>query len=496
MRSGPAVKTHERRRARDAGNSHPKTMATAVGVCLVAALAAPLSPTVASEPTNSASACKLPPHVPYGLVPVSLAVPVPKERLAGRSEINVLIVRFELTDGRSGGPSGFNPRVSALISRLSRGTVSVNARDSTFVYRPKMSLQQWAEMVSGQHAAYMRDESKGTWGFLRKAVAEIDVYEDLSKVDSIILQGNLTAEEERRFGRVYEAFQTTAGDTGFLRPIQTQDGILYNAVLQSGSTGWITDAHELLHNFGLMDLYGGPFAAEERAEGWSLMASDEPSLFYWERWQLGWIDDHEVLCLDARNGRLLHPIELHMSHTDRTSTKLIVIRTEEFNVIAVELRERGLPSQYEGVWMIPAELGQSLLTYEVQIDRRPGGIKMIDQPRRMTSDDLRIGMTRRLGEFELMVTDAQVGSTSIALWSTGLSGTADAVTLRGVASAKALQRQAEAAAKAEAERVAAVAAVPIRSKISKTTITCVKGKTIKKVTAIKPKCPVGHRKLK
>jgi hypothetical protein len=473
---------------------NPSRSIWAVVACvLVVAVATPFPQAVAAGPSTDAALCRLPPHVPYNNAPVSLAVPVPKERLAGRPVVNILVVRFELTDGRSVGPSGFSPRVSALISRLSRGTVIVNARDSAFVYRPKMSLEQWAQMVAGQHGSYMRDETTSTWGFVRQAVAEIDVHEDLSKVDSIILQGNLTSEEERRFGRVYEAIQMTAGDTGFLRPIQTQEGTLHNAIVQSGSTGWITDAHELLHNFGLMDLYGGPFPQEERAEGWSLMASDEPSLFYWERWQLGWIEDHEVVCLDARDGRQLVPSEIHMNLADHTSAKLIVIRTAEFSAIAVELRERGLPSQYEGVWMIPAQLGQSLLTYEVQIDRRPGGIKMIDQPRRMTADDLRIGTTRTLGEFELLVTDAQVGTTSVALWSTALSGTEEVANLRSVASANALQRQAEAIAKAEAERRATAAAV-VLPKSRKTTITCVKGKTIKKVTGFKPKCPAGYRK--
>jgi hypothetical protein len=28
----------------------------------------------------------------------------------------------------------------------------------------------------------------------------------------------------------------------------------------------------------------------------------------------------------------------------------------------------------------------------------------------------------------------------------------------------------------------------------KTTISCVKGKTVKKVTAVKPKCPTGYKK--
>ena len=51
------------------------------------------------------------------------------------------------------------------------------------------------------------------------------------------------------------------------------------------------------------------------------------------------------------------------------------------------------------------------------------------------------------------------------------------------------EAEAEAKAKAEAEAKAKVEAAK-----KKITITCVKGKTVKKVTAVKPKCPNGYKK--
>jgi hypothetical protein len=52
----------------------------------------------------------------------------------------------------------------------------------------------------------------------------------------------------------------------------------------------------------------------------------------------------------------------------------------------------------------------------------------------------------------------------------------------------------EAEAKAVAEKLAAekIAAAKLAS-AKKSTITCVKGKLTKKVTAVKPKCPVGYK---
>lgn len=53
--------------------------------------------------------------------------------------------------------------------------------------------------------------------------------------------------------------------------------------------------------------------------------------------------------------------------------------------------------------------------------------------------------------------------------------------------------KAEADAKAKADEEAAKAMAPKKTS-KKTTITCLKGKTVKKVTAVKPKCPAGFKK--
>ena len=48
-------------------------------------------------------------------------------------------------------------------------------------------------------------------------------------------------------------------------------------------------------------------------------------------------------------------------------------------------------------------------------------------------------------------------------------------------------------AKLEAARILAEAKAKASAALKKTTITCVKGKLIKKVTAVKPTCPSGYK---
>jgi membrane protein involved in colicin uptake len=56
-----------------------------------------------------------------------------------------------------------------------------------------------------------------------------------------------------------------------------------------------------------------------------------------------------------------------------------------------------------------------------------------------------------------------------------------------------LKAKQEADAKAAAELKAKQEADAKAAALKKTTITCVKGKLVKKVTAVKPKCPTGYK---
>jgi hypothetical protein len=56
-----------------------------------------------------------------------------------------------------------------------------------------------------------------------------------------------------------------------------------------------------------------------------------------------------------------------------------------------------------------------------------------------------------------------------------------------------LKAKQDAEAKAAAELKVKLEAETIAAALKKTTITCVKGKLTKKVTAVKPKCPTGYK---
>ena len=114
--------------------------------------------------------------------------------------------------------------------------------------------------------------------------------------------------------------------------------------------------HDIMHMFGLADLYESVCATEDcnspnfdwrvqfRAAGaWSLMSyAGHPhnELLGWERWLIGWLDDKEIHCINTTEE---HVIEIIPSYSEALGTRLISIPLEEYVSMVVEMRE---PSRY------------------------------------------------------------------------------------------------------------------------------------------------------
>ena len=108
-----------------------------------------------------------------------------------------------------------------------------------------------------------------------------------------------------------------------------------------------------------------------------------------------------------------------------------------------------------------------------------------------------VGRIYRTPDFDLLLFNKVSNSFQLNLTPKSLIGSEDAknlvsksLNLRNTLIEKQnaeIKAEAEAKAKADADTKAKV--IP-----TKTTITCIKGKTLKKVTAINPKCPAGYKK--
>jgi len=485
-----------------------------------------LQPNFPVAAATTASDCKIDREGTVENSPVSVGFPIHPDRYVGRTEVNVLVASFELKDVKfTKKLESFKDRdifTTKLVSRLSRNKVKINFIYTDKVFTYGKTLKEWEELKAGQHDAYGRqDESKSTWGFVREAISWFDKDLDFSKIDSFVLQGpfdSKVASEEKT--AVYEAFMTRTEAKGFFRPFAANEKNILNAFVMSGTFEWLSYAHELLHNFGLTDLYDSTGKEPEPlAYKWSLFSSGNPTLFYWERWQLGWIDDSEVLCIDLRNSQVVEPRAVTLNYQSSTEYKMIVLRLDAKTAYAIELREPILLEQYETSDRWKDISGQALLTYSVKSNRWPAPIRMVNQPPQVVQDDLTVGKVRNLGSYQVEVFDAEIGRTVVGLWSESFASSQKVSEIRtsavekrdarlAILKAQADAKIAEEKAKQEAEAAEAKAKLeasnkaPINQNLLKSnkqsskkiTITCTKGSISRKVIGINPKCPSGFKK--
>ena len=294
------------------------------------------------------------------------------------------------------------------------------------------------------------------------------------------------------------------------------------------SSPWRTVAHEVGHLLGLMDLWNredstawqgqtaAPFSLMNTGAGWGY-AGD---FFAWEKWVLGWIPDTDVYCfskdpndlsvdlasLDALEGIRLIAVPI-------TSTKVLVIEyrkksTIDFGIIksgalvyTVDTTKRNFELP---IRIVPSEEAlqqpfvENLKDYErykraplgnfdsVEIEGLQVANTGIDSGKGLLiSNKSRSEMKAYLGNL-LLQTKAEIEAKAAAELKAKQEAEA-----RAAAELKAKQ---EAEAKAAAELKAKQEAATKAPAAKKTTITCVKGKLTKKVTAVNPKCPTSYKK--
>ena len=216
-------------------------------------------------------------------------------------------------------------------------------------------VHRWWRAPHG-YRTYLADDAAGATGLWPSAGAESvrladDTY-DFSDTDIV-----LTVFPSDHFGRglaLGYAFADGTALSGFRINTHpgTSDGVPWD---------WgLTAAHELVHNFGLLDLY--PYdpsvhrrGSAPRGKAWvsveiGLMglrahyADADYSLWFvspvemlaWSRWQLGWLEPAQVAC----GVRLGAPVQLQPVARPGTGTAAVVVPLNEYEMVVVENRRQ------------------------------------------------------------------------------------------------------------------------------------------------------------
>jgi M6 family metalloprotease-like protein len=313
------------------------------------------------------------------------------------------------------------------------------------------------------------------------------------------------------FGAAFPDFPINLGGKTILNSqLVGQVGSINSAV-----PSWKVFAHEYGHFLGMYDYYvpgtgdsgksPGPFDIMGNTTG------DSNSFFGFQRWIQGWLDDADVICnlnpnsstvhslvpLGSKNGKrvFVHPI-------DGTTALVIEYRTDtEFDNL----------NGNEGllVYLIDMKVASSEGPISIQPSEQDLVLNPRDDVEKYSKAPLSTGQSVKVRDLVIIaeevskerasfkvltVLDYQAKQEAEAKASAELKAKQE-TDAKAAAELKAKQdAEAKAAAELKAKQEAeAKAAVASAAATKKTSITCVKGKLIKKVTALKPKCPTGYK---
>ena len=424
---------------------------------------------------------------------VSLGKPVAIERLAKKSRIRIGVLPYYFTDEKpkilTENEKSDYLQAAQLITNLSSGAITIEVK-----FLPSLNTENSQSSLINilkQGNRSWSDIENSTWGFVKKTILTADKSIDFSNLDSVVLEGNVLEQnysgaEAMAFLRGSQGNVYTDWENEFFRSVKTSEGFIDNAVLLIGHKGVNTIAHELMHNFGLTDLYGsgsGPGLLSMMAVG--------SGLLNYEKAVLGWFPNSQFVCKEYRDFINENSVENVLVIDNFRQDSIFLLKQTEETAYIVEVINRE---------------GKSLLVvYLIEQNLRPPITVFYDPNIAFSNFDLsnprNIGSSYSALDFDLLINNVRSNTAILNFVPKKLKNTVEANNLYKQSS---LNKEAELKAKAEAElrakaeaelRAKAEAELKAKTNVSKKeTILCTRGKSIKKVTSVNPKCPAGFKR--
>ena len=513
---------------------------------------------------------------------ISIGFPINPERLAKIVNPKILVIPYRLKDEKA---FEFGNKEKEAFTKASDNIYKFSDGKSrvTFSYNEIINVEMTVSerntirAPSNSYSDWQERYNKSTWGFMKNFITEQDRNIDYTGLDGVILFSTTSV-----FGAENAEAMTMTKDLygPWFNPISTSEGPISNvAVLYNQKSEYVI-THEVMHLYGLTDLYGSEASARN-----SLMADSTIGLLAWERWVLGWLGDENIQCVSETNEIKLDSVDNVFTIDYSIRDQLLVIPTGSKTALVIDLVKRDSRS-WISYYALDNDARPPITAFRsnnfnlyTEITGRLGIGTVIDSPkytvlikdndgRKLTlglipkslssstsakqliteAENSRIAYTK-LAQAELEAKAAAVlkaKQEAEAKVAAELKAKQDAearaaaeLKAKQDADAKAaadkaaelkakqdedakvaaeLKAKQDAEARAAADKVAAElkvkqeadakAAAELKAKqdadakaaadkataTKKTTITCVKGKLTKKVTAVKPVCPKGYKK--
>lgn len=281
--------------------------------------------------------------------------------------------------------------------------------------------------------------------------------------------------------------------------------------INSPVPSWKVFAHEYGHMLGMFDYYIPGSGTTGKSPGpFDFMGNTTGSantFFGFQRWIQGWIEDTEVICDYTTNSSVTHVLTPLNGNTGR---KLYVHPIDGALALVVELRTESEFDELKGndgllVYLINMKVASLKGPISIQPSEQDLVINPRDDVERYSRAPLSSGQSVRVKDLVVVaeeVSKERAAFKILSITEYQAKKEADArveVELKAKQEADA-KAAAELKAKQEAETATKTASdlkakqeAEAKAAAKKTTITCTKGKLTKKVSAFKPKCPVGYK---
>ena len=330
--------------------------------------------------------CKLP--VADGRGDVSIGGwPRIDERLKSTGGVIATVVMVDFPDApASMTPTDAFARISPsadVFNEMSYGKLSYTFKPQLKWYR--MSKKSTDYVAGGwtfiTHRDYIVEAAK---------LADVDI--DFSKTDSLIILAN---PDSTGIGNSGPAFAAIRKNGITLDGKYISNGATSAYDLNNWKSIWLN--HEVTHTLGLVDLYAITqsnsanrydnlrYTGEFSYMGFSSYESNAPSLFAFERWNLGWINDSQIKCLkDAKSTELISPVQTS------GGVKAVVIPISRTKAVVIESR-RAI-----GIDKNIAKSGALVYVVDSSIQSGQGPVRVF--PSNVSSDPRYLKAPRALGE--------------------------------------------------------------------------------------------------
>ena len=507
---------------------------------------------------------------------VSLGFPFKPERLSYIDNPKILVMPYRL----KGEPDfNFDVKEKDIFLRSSENIFKLSSEKSkvSFVFSSVVDLsitaKEMDDISRNVKDTWQRDYANSTWGFVKKMITDQDKLIDYTNISGVVLVGS----SKIASAWIAEAMMMTKNPFNpWFAQIATDEGPISNAVLiynQLGDINSTTLTHEIMHLYGLTDLYGSATSPNH-----SLMSNGILSLLGIEEWVLGWLPDENVQCINLDSELSKTSLDNKLSIKKSNRNQLIVIPTglktaliveqvyqagknhllfysldndarpairtfrdnytfelfidvsttsgaskiltgETFNLLVENNDGKDISFRLIPPSLMNTDEAKKLIS-TAEVNRQNAELKVKEEAAAKAAAELKIKLEAEAKVAAELKTKQEAEAKAAADKAAELKAKQDAeakaaadlkakleaeAKLAADKAAAELKAKQEAEAKLAADKIAAdlkekqdaeakAAADKAAAASKKTTITCVKGKLTKKVTAVKPVCPKGYKK--